>query len=284
MEDTNYTEIQSLEEFIIDKLKFWRGNESRRDYIGESICGAFASRDEDGLIDEREHLIDDVDFLGYTNHEIKNTWHLFDYLFNLIDRIAELIKTSDFTGISDYLQLIDQNIGHLMGKNTSFFNINMQQDELFAWLITEIEDFKHLVEERGIWKILNDKDESVSQEIFRTALTGICKKYGVQMICESDVGSGKPDFIFSQGEHSKVCVELKLAKSDKLIDGHEKQLVQYNKSEKRVRGIYVVFDNGGENNTLSRFKTYLREAKTKGPLDNEVIIIDATEKKSASKQ
>ena len=170
-----------------------------------------------------------------------------------------------------------------MGRKDSHFQLKMDEDELHSWLLAEIISLQHLIEEKGLWKSLNKEPEKHFQWVFSAALSRVSELFGVYMCAEPDVGSGKVDFIFSQGNNSKVCVELKLATSQMVFEGYTEQLQQYLKSEKTNKGIYVVIDSGDSKSSYRRLLNYVADTKKQIKRCPDIILIDANPKLSASK-
>ena len=209
--------IPNFFDFLANKI-LYHSQQDRKSYVMNGILSAFRVFDEDGYEDGIE--IQDYDFNGETNHEIFRSWLLFDYLFELSIEISKSIKRKCFSNIPELLELIDNNFGFLMGRKDSHFQLKMDEDELHSWLLAEIISLQHLIEEKGLWKSLNKEPEKHFQWVFSAALSRVSELFGVYMCAEPDVGSGKVDFIFSQGNNSKVCVELKLATSQKVFEGY----------------------------------------------------------------
>lgn len=91
------------------------------------------------------------------------------------------------------------------------------------------------------------------------------------------------DFKFSQGNESKICVELKLSQNPSVLNGLIRQLEKYKECEKTDKGIYVVLDSGAPSTSFARLKSYVQELRKSGLSTEHIIFIDATEKPSASK-
>jgi hypothetical protein len=186
------------------------------------------------------------------------------------------------TGIQSHLNLIDDSFGFLMHNKYSQFHLKMSEDELYSWLFNEVISFKHQVEKKGLWKSLNKHPEKHFQWLFSAALSRVSELFGVCMLAEPDLGSGKVDFIFSQGSDSKVCVELKLSTSPKVPEGYTRQLKEYLESVKTGKGIYVVIDSGNSKKPYSELLNLIERGKQSGQNYSNIILIDASEKKSAS--
>ncbi|WP_138584289.1 hypothetical protein [Pseudoalteromonas sp. S558] len=256
-------------------------NQKRESYLESYIEGHFTNYNEDGSVEER--TIRDIDFHGETDHEIFSSWLSFKHLLEIEEQVARRVEAKNFIAIQSHLNLIDDNFGYLMDRKNSYFPLKMDKEELFSWLLTEINLFKHLVEEKGLWKTLNKQPEKHCQHIFAAALSRVSELLDVCMLPEPQVGTGFVDFIFSQGNDSKVCVELKLSTSPKALEGYTKQLKQYLTSEKTEKGIYVVIDSGNPKSSYQKLRVLIENGKKKGKSYPEIILIDASPKLSPSR-
>lgn len=273
-------EIPSFYDFLVKKLRY-NSYQKRKSYLASCILGYFSIYNEDG--DVEEITIADIDFSGETDHEIFSSWLLFEHLFELEEQIARRVEAKNFIAIQSHLNLIDDNFGYLIERKNSYFPLKMDKDELFSWLLIEIKSFKHLVEEKGLWKSLNKEPEKHFQHIFFTALSRVSELFDVCMLAEPQVGNGIVDFIFSQGNDSKVCVELKLSTSSKVLEGYTKQLCQYLTSEKTDKGIYVVIDSGNSKSSYQHLLNLIENGKKTGKSYPDIILIDASPKPSPSR-
>ncbi|MDP2636738.1 hypothetical protein Q8W35_18630 [Pseudoalteromonas sp. 1_MG-2023] len=272
--------IPSFNEFLVKKLRY-HFDQKRKVYLTDSILRHFSVHNEDGDVEEITIL--DIDFYGETNHEIFSYWLLFEHLFELEEQIARRVEVKNFIAIQSHLNLIDDYFGHLMGRKNSYFPLKMNKDELFSWLLIEIESFKHLVEEKALWKSLNKEPEKHFQHIFAAALSRVSELFNVCMLAEPQIGNGLVDFIFSQGNDSKVCVELKLSTSSKVLEGYTKQLSRYLTSEKTDKGIYVVIDSGNSKSSYQDLLNLIEAGKKTGKSYPDIILIDASPKLSPSR-
>ena len=269
-------EIPNFYQFIVKKL-----HQNDKSHIISTIVRSFSSYDEEGHFEDI--LFSDYEFYGHTDHKIFKTWLLLNHLFEIKEQIMKTIETKKFNKIQGHLELINTNFGFLMGQKNSHFQLKMNEEELYSWLLFEIESFKHQVECKGLWNSLNKEPEKHFQRVFSAVLGRICEVFDVDMSPEPDVGSGIVDFKFSQGNNSKVCVELKLSSNSKVIEGYKLQLTKYCQSEKINTGIYVVLDSGTQSSSYRRLLSFINEDKNKGNSYPDIILINATEKPSASK-
>ncbi|PME61949.1 hypothetical protein BCV33_21405 [Vibrio lentus] len=272
-------EVQTFHDFLVSKLKC-HFHQSRKSYVESKIVSYFRSYDEDGGY---ECLIADYEFIGETDHKIFRAWLMYDQLFDISDQIANRIESKNLIGIPSHLKLIDDNFGFLMSNKKSFFQLKMDEDELHSWVLTQVESFKHQVEERGLWVSLKDEPEKHFQRVFEAFLRRVCELYDVDISPEPSTGGGIVDFKLSQGNKSKICVELKLSQNQNVLNGLTRQLPKYQSGEKTDKGIYVVLDSGCPSRSYYELIEYIKEAKSSGLSTDYIILIDATEKLSASK-
>jgi len=105
-------------------------------------------------------------------------------------------------------------------------------------------DYRHYVELGRGWELLrSDKDipnnENAAQIAFWVSAKSIAKEKGC-FIRESETGRGPVDFEFSNGINSRIQLEFKLASNPKLMNGLDKQLLEYMKAQEIDSGIFVV--------------------------------------------
>ncbi|ELJ8461654.1 TPA: hypothetical protein ACMD15_003027 [Vibrio cholerae] len=270
--------VPTFHTFLLNKLRC-HVNQKRKDYISSRIAASFKNYDEDG---DWELLIADFEFEGETDHDVFKAWLMFEHLFDISDQIVQMIESKNLIGIQNHLELIDKNFGFLMGDTKLFFQLKMDENELYSWLLTQIDSFKHQVEERDLWRSLKDEPEKHFQRVFESYLRLICELYDVDISPETSTGGGIVDFKFSQGNGSKICVELKLSQNQNVLSGLLHQLTQYKCGEKTDKGIYVVLDSGNPSRAFYQLVHYIQEEKRSGQNTDHIVLVDATEKLSAS--
>lgn len=155
-------------------------------------------------------------------------------------------------------------------------------DELDRVVKEIIGQFKHLMEDRDLWRVLHDsnsrKSEKTTQRLFYSVAYAYCKANGFDITPEADTGNGPVDFKFSNGQHPRILVELKLSKND-VQHGHDVQLPTYVRAEKADRAHYVVVDVGRLGRKWVNLVTTRRLANQTEP---SIWLIDATPRESAS--
>jgi hypothetical protein len=150
-----------------------------------------------------------------------------------------------------------------------------------------VDQFEFLVEKRGLWKELwhngKRRNEKSVQRIFYAVADSYCKANDIDVSPEADTGTGEIDFKFSTGYKNRVLVEVKLSDNPKLLDGYNKQLEIYKDSEQTNKGIYVVVDIGFLGKKEQKLSKARNERLNEGLSASEIVIIDGSRRKSASK-
>jgi hypothetical protein len=150
--------------------------------------------------------------------------------------------------------------------------------------------YKDNVENNGLWKEFYREDdgrakhERFGQLLFYAVADAYCDANNLDISRESNGGNGPVDFKLSQGTNFKYLVEMKLSSNPKLLDGFTVQLDAYKASEKTRRSAYVVVRVNGRGNQLEELIKMNKDLKLKGQACPDLVIIDATDKESASKR
>lgn len=165
--------------------------------------------------------------------------------------------------------------------------------EFCAWVGSLIDRFTHVVEDTDVWRVLwNDdltkpRQEKIVQAVAAAMWIESCRAAGVDFSRETNVGRGPVDFKFSAGWQHRALIEVKLARSTKLIQGAAAQLPQYLRSEQIQCGYYVCI--GFTDDELSE-ERIARVTETCATLSAQTPgwtmsprFIDARPKQSASK-
>lgn len=148
--------------------------------------------------------------------------------------------------------------------------------------------FQDLVENNGLWKFFHNtdgshKNENFSQMLFFSIAQSYCEANNLDLSPEVDSGRGPIDFKISKGHNDKINVEIKLS-SNNLLHGYTKQLPIYDKAEKTNKSIFLImqlYDNHDK-----KIENVFKYKKDNETLDNKlpnIVVVDATTKKSASK-
>jgi hypothetical protein len=159
--------------------------------------------------------------------------------------------------------------------------------DAFKVVVKIVEQFQFLVEEKGLWKELwHDKKrrpEKSAQRLFFAVAHSYCDANNLDVSPEMDTGTGVVDFKFSVGANAKVIVEIKLSDNSKVVAGYEKQLESYKTSERTSKGIYVLIDVGAMGNKAKEILKRKNETLARHGAASEVVIVNGSIRKSASK-
>lgn len=160
------------------------------------------------------------------------------------------------------------------------------------WLKTIVNDicdkFKQLIETNGLNEILYTSDgkprhERIAQRAFYAIADSYCDANGIDISPEVNSGRGPVDFKFAIDRDNKVIVEVKLTTNTHLLQGYEKQLNEYKRSERTEEAFYLVIDNGGSQKKIQALLQLHDQYKNVGSKTHELVIIDGRLKPSASK-
>lgn len=175
-----------------------------------------------------------------------------------------------------------------LGKSTAV-QIDGSTPESFARGIKSlINEFKSYIEDNAGWTLLrNDngtgRKEAASQKFFQSTAMVYCRYHNIDLSSEVNAGRGPVDFKFSQGWNRRVLIEVKLARSAKLVHGIDTQLPIYLKSERVEYGVYVVvcYDEAELQNAERTLLNAMAAAGTT-PCPVEIVFIKAWKPPSAS--
>jgi hypothetical protein len=160
--------------------------------------------------------------------------------------------------------------------------------EVHAVVLKICEHFKHLIEQKGLSELLFDADEKpkiekASQLLFFGVADAYCHANGLDISREPQTGRGPADFKVSKGYQERVIVEVKLSSNGKFLDGLTAQLPTYMHAENAKHGVFLFIKIGEHEKKLRRIIKVHRALKKEGKLVPDLMVIDATEKLSASK-
>lgn len=166
--------------------------------------------------------------------------------------------------------------------------------EFNDWVLQLAKDFKHAVEEGGLWLALwsdgqtKHQQEKVAQAVAGAMWTAECRAANVDISQEVNRGRGPVDFKFSKGWKLRGLLEVKFIENSKFFAGASKQLPQYLSTEQVTYGVYLAigftdadFKPDRQNRVLDTVKAMNAVGKTK----IDVVFVDARKstKTSASK-
>lgn len=148
--------------------------------------------------------------------------------------------------------------------------------------------FKKMVETNRMSELLyynnKFKNEKAVQRLFLMMADGYCRISDIALSPETDYGAGPVDFKFSSGYHSKVLLEMKLARNSQLMHGIEVQLPVYLKAESTSIGIYmIVIADDHDEKLVNSFWEKVNTQNIPEALTDNIIVIDARKRASASK-
>lgn len=197
---------------------------------------------------------------GYDqNNDVFGYYALKDILNNNLDKFASSEKFDLSKGISEIKRLVHATISM----------------------------FKHHVENGNLWEELwsngKPKKERAAQLIYYAISDCFCRANNVDISPEANMGGGPIDFKFSIGYNARVLVEMKRSNGT-VVHGYEKQLEIYKEASRTNHGIFVVMDYGDLGVKLERIQEIRRERLAAGEPASDIVVIDATEKVSASKR
>ncbi len=163
----------------------------------------------------------------------------------------------------------------------------MDAATLRSTVLSIIDQFKKLVEHNNMWELLWNGDsprhERASQLLFFAVANVMCAVNNVDISPETNSGGGPVDFKFSTGFHGRLVVEMKLSKGT-VESGYKNQLKIYKDAAATSAGIFVVMDIGGMGMKLRKIQRMRDVAIAAGEQADDIIVIDAKRKASASKR
>ncbi|EPC8952576.1 hypothetical protein [Cronobacter sakazakii] len=173
--------------------------------------------------------------------------------------------------------------------NLSGYNKKLTLDDVENLVSDILNQFKDLIENKGLWKEMwaDDKKprkEKAAQRLLFAVAYSYCKANNLDISPEADSGNGPVDFKLSQGFEQKVLVEVKLSSNGKLLHGYEKQLEIYKKGDDTERAFFVIVDIGYIGDKYQKVQQARIAAEKEGRKVSKIIHIDAQQKDSASKR
>lgn len=163
---------------------------------------------------------------------------------------------------------------------------NADIDDVYDIVYKICDNFKDLIENNGLWKLLYDdtgkpKHERAAQLLFFGIADAYCKSNNIDLSREVNNGRGAVDFKLSRGAEEKILIEIKLTSNNQLKHGIEKQIPIYMKQDYTRKAIYLVINNG-HLKALDNLMKFYNEASI---IEKDKIIlytIDGSRQKSAS--
>jgi hypothetical protein len=183
------------------------------------------------------------------------------------------------------------------------FNIYSNIDYLISSLLNELsfpeepeasssEAAHHIVERYKEWveyhrgsEVLADvtsrKGEKTIQKTLYATAMDYCDINNIDISPETDSGRGPVDFKISRGT-DKTVIEIKLTSNQDCVHGIVVQIEEYAKAENTENKIFVLVDNGVDSGRVEAVIKKREEMMNEGKHPADLVIIDATLKKSAS--
>lgn len=149
--------------------------------------------------------------------------------------------------------------------------------------------YKELVEHNRMYKLFYDSkskrySETNAQLLFYCIADSFCQTNNIDLTRESDAGAGELDFKLSHGANEKVLIEMKLSNNSQLEAGLKSQLPAYMASERGHYGILLILlINDRDRSRVEKVLQQHQLAKYNGNNVNDIIVINAIERPSASK-
>ena len=204
----------------------------------------------------------------------------------LIGLIKEKVDSSYDFNEDPTGKLIWQDLAEIStAKNPISINPKMPPFDIVKIICNKYQD---LIENNGLYKFFHNSDgthknEAFAQMLFFAIAESYCQANNLDLSPESDAGRGPVDFKVSGGADSKVNVELKLS-TNRLLHGYQTQLPIYNKAEKAVHSIFlIILLYGDDMKKVKKVFEYKNRNEKAGKKLPEIVVVDATMKKSASK-
>lgn len=255
--------------------------------VGDN-CPIEINQDEININLISNYFVNNIDNTGKSvYHKLYTITNLDSYLSikkRYLNQISKLNLDDDYTKIKELLY------------DTDIVNSNV-----FREFLTKLIDLvvKKSIEKREIYKFLWESDvydlpksEREIQPIIKSHLQPILEIKGIQISREIVAANGSLDYHCSyniDNNLNKVCIELKLAHNEKLLDGISKQLPAYMADEGTRDGLFIVLWFKNENfDEPSKYKNknqLLIDLQNSVP-DNlriDVILIDCSQPTVPSK-
>jgi len=211
--------------------------------------------------------------------------YIFDEFLEAVRKSAVAYDQND--DVLGYYTLRDLLAKKPLAAERRRYDLSKGPVEVHRVVLDALESFKHHVENGNLWEALwageVPKRERASQLIFYAIADAHCRANNVDLSSEPNMGGGPVDFKFSHGFKARVVVEIKRSQGS-VEHGFEKQLETYKKASQTDFGVFVVIDYGDGGPKIRRIR-HLRDLQiAKGLRASEIVVIDATKKKSASKR
>jgi hypothetical protein len=197
--------------------------------------------------------------------------------------------TSDKNGESFWTKLLESIPNQFPFDLSRYAKQQLDLDAVEKLVQAMVEQFRDLVENKGLWKELwteedTPRKEKASQRIFFAMAYSYCKANNIDLTPEADSGNGPVDFKLSRGSDAKVLVEIKLSTNSDVVHGYAKQLEIYKKADDTDRAIFLLIDVGHMGNKHMAIGQLRAEALEEFGRASEIVYVDGRQKASASKR
>lgn len=172
-------------------------------------------------------------------------------------------------------------------KAATIPGVHKGPEELIKLVHMTIDQFKHHIENGNLWEELwideKPKKERAAQLIYFAIADCFCRANNIDISPEANMGGGPIDFKFSDGYKARVLVEMKKS-TGSVKHGYEKQLEIYKDASRTNYGVFVIMDFGGLDGKLKQIQSIRNERLDAEERASDIVVIDASKKKSASKR
>jgi hypothetical protein len=160
-------------------------------------------------------------------------------------------------------------------------------DEIWDVVRAIVEQFRHLVEDRDLWRLLwhgtEPRRESAAQMLFFAVASSYCSANNLDLTPEAETGRGPVDFKISSGHDGRFLVEVKLSTNSRIVHGYTTQLELYRKGESVERALFLVVDVGDLGDKDQKLLDARSRALIEGKVASEIMFINGQPRASASK-
>lgn len=170
---------------------------------------------------------------------------------------------------------------------SQFKNRKLSIEEVDDIVNKILDQFKDLIENKGLWKELwseedKPRKEKAAQRLLFAVAYSYCVANDLDLSPEADSGNGPVDFKVSQGFKGKVVVEIKLSTNGSLVHGYEKQLEIYKRADDTEFGYFLLIDVGSLGKKYLRVQNLRSEFLAENKRASKIVYIDGNQKASAS--
>lgn len=252
--------------------------------------------DIDRVVSENEAIRREINFMvgeewsKYASSQKKG--YLKEHIFKVSEKCArvlefyETLHESECNWEADLDYVASRIFKSLKNMGFGFLQHSRDIQQVTSDVAIEhiIDIFKEWVENNRGWEeilsISTRKREKIVQRLVHLGAKEYIETNNLDISFESDAGNGPSDVKVSRGGDKSLC-EIKLSSNPQYLHGYQKQVNKYAEAECTDKLFYAFIDTGNPGRLRSIKELHKRN------LDNGVkcpklIIIDSTEKESAS--